>query len=76
MAQVSKGHLLAGIIFGDQATGEYIYLPGGEVGMDEPVCIFETKEGQHDIPMPEAVRLIAKLSLKPVRHPRMGLKAY
>jgi len=76
MGQVSKGHLLAGIIFGDRATGEYIYLPGGELGMDEPVCILENREGLHDIPLQEAVRLIAKLSLKPVRHPRMGLKAY
>ncbi|MHC1745612.1 MAG: hypothetical protein AB9895_00505 [Negativicutes bacterium] len=76
MGQVSKGHLLAGIIFGDHTTGEYIYLPGGELGMADPVCILETREGQHDIPIQEAVRLIAKLSLKPIRHPRMGLKAY
>lgn len=76
MAQVSKGHLLAGIIFGDHATGEYIYLPGGEVGMDEPVCVFETARGRQDIPIQEAVHLIAKLSLKAVRHPRMGVKAY
>ncbi|MBP1765120.1 MAG: hypothetical protein H6Q65_2178 [Firmicutes bacterium] len=76
MAQVSRGHLLAGIIFGDQETGEYIYLPGGEVGVEDPVCIFETADGQRDVPIQEAVFLIAKLTLKPVRHPRMGLKAY
>ncbi len=76
MAQVSKGHLLAGTIFGDHETGEYIYLPGGEVGVDEPICIFETAGVQQDVPIQEAVLLIAKLTLKPVRHPRMGLKAY
>ena len=34
MSQIAKKHLLAGIIFGDAETGEYIYLPGGEVGTD------------------------------------------
>ena len=32
MSQIAQKHLLAGIIFGDAETGEYIYLPGGEVG--------------------------------------------
>ena len=33
MSQIAKKHLLAGIVFGDAETGEYIYLPGGEVGL-------------------------------------------
>ena len=41
MSQIAKKHLLAGIIFGDAETGEYIYLPGGEVGTDQPLCVFE-----------------------------------
>lgn len=41
MSQIAKNHLLAGIIFGDTKTQEYIYLPGGEVGTESPVCVFE-----------------------------------
>jgi hypothetical protein len=41
MSQIAQKHLLAGIIFGDAETGEYIYLPGGEVGTDRPLCVFE-----------------------------------
>ena len=41
MSQIAKKHLLAGSIFGDPETGEYIYLPGGEVGVREPLCVFE-----------------------------------
>ena len=42
MSQIAQKHLLAGIIFGDAETGEYIYLPGGEVGTDRPLCVLNT----------------------------------
>ena len=29
MSHIAKKHLLAGIIFGDTAQAEYVYLPGG-----------------------------------------------
>jgi len=40
MSQIAKKHLLAGIIFGDTKTQEYIYLPGGEVGTESPAAAF------------------------------------
>jgi hypothetical protein len=76
MSQVTREHLLAGIIFGDCAAGEYIYLPGGELGVEKPICIMERRQDRQDIPLEEAVRLITRLSLKPVRHPFLGQKAY
>ena len=42
MSQIAKKHLLAGIIFGDAETGEYIYLPGGEVGTDRSASLNTT----------------------------------
>lgn len=76
MSQITAGHLKAGIIFGDHHTGEYIYLPAGEVGIDDPVCVLETNKGRQDLSLPEAAALVQKLSLKPVRHPRFGLRSY
>ena len=49
MSQIAQKHLLAGIIFGDSETGEYIYLPGGEVGADNPLCVFEHDGTKEDV---------------------------
>ena len=76
MSQITREHLLAGIIFGDCETGEYIYLPGGELGMEYPICVLEHRQDRQDIPLEDAVCLITRLSLKPVRHPALGRKAY
>lgn len=38
MSKVISEKLLAGIIFGDTDNNEYIYLPGGEVGTDNPLA--------------------------------------
>ena len=53
MSQIAKKHLLAGIIFGDTKTQEYIYLPGGEVGTESPVCVFEHDGKPHVAPIDE-----------------------
>jgi len=75
MSQVVRQHLIAGFIFGDRQSGEYVYLPGGEVGLDEPLCVLETPAARLDVSLDEAVQLVAKLSLKPVKHPRLGAKS-
>lgn len=75
MSQVVRQHLIAGFIFGDWQSGEYVYLPGGEVGLEEPLCVLETPSSRLDISLDEAVQLITKLSLKPVKHPRLGAKS-
>lgn len=76
MSQITAGHLKAGIIFGDHATGEYIYLPGGEVGVNEPLCVLETSRGLQDLPLAAAAAMVQTLSLKPVTHPRFGLRSF
>lgn len=62
MSQIAKKHLLAGIIFGDTKTQEYIYLPGGEVGTEFPVCVFEHNGKKEDIDLEEAGHLIDRLT--------------
>lgn len=41
MSKILAEQLLAGIILADNDNREYIYLPGGEVGSEDPHCIFE-----------------------------------
>ena len=72
MGQIAKKHLLAGIIFGDTETGEYIYLPGGEVGAEHPLCVFEHDGTKEDIDLDMAGHLIDHLTLKKCIHPTLG----
>lgn len=76
MSKITASHLKAGIIFGDIETGEYIYLPPGEVGISEPICVLETGTGRQDIPLAAAATLVEKLSLRPVKHPVWGSRSY
>lgn len=75
MSVIIAAELQAGIIFGDHSTKEYIYLPGGEIGMSQPMCILETPKSRQDLYLEEAVEMVLRLSLKPVRHPRIGLRS-
>ncbi|EAX47735.1 hypothetical protein TcarDRAFT_1141 [Thermosinus carboxydivorans Nor1] len=75
MSAITASQLKAGYIFGDIAAGEYVYMPAGEVGMASPVCILETPQGRRDVSLDEAVELVLRLSLKPVRHPRLGYRS-
>lgn len=72
MSRMTAEHLKVGIIFGDTNTEEYVYLPAGEIGMEEPLCVIETPKGRQDISMKDALVYVRKLSLKPVRHPQLG----
>lgn len=63
------------LIYGDVSAGEFIYLPAGEIGVDEPLCVLETRNGQTDLSIKEAVKLIIRLSLQPVNHPLLGRKS-
>ncbi|HEY3425873.1 MAG TPA: hypothetical protein VGL27_13820 [Negativicutes bacterium] len=67
--------LKSGVIFGDHADQEYVYLPAGEIGMEIPLCVIETPTSRQDISVDNAVKLILRLSLKPVRHPMFGAKS-
>jgi hypothetical protein len=76
MSQVAKKHLLAGIIYGDNESQEYIYLPGGEVGTDKPLCIFEQRGDRKDVTLDEAAHLIDHLTLHQTSHPVMGKRSF
>ncbi|MCI1820963.1 MAG: hypothetical protein LKI76_07485 [Megasphaera sp.] len=76
MSQIAKKHLLAGIIFGDHHTQEYIYMPGGEVGTDHPLCVLERNGDRQDISLDEAGYLVEHLSLKKTTHPTLGKKSF
>lgn len=76
MSQIAQKHLLAGIIFGDAETGEYIYLPGGEVGADTPLCVFEHDGTKEDVTLEEAGYLVDHLTLKPCAHPALGKRSF
>ena len=76
MSRVISGKLQAGVIFGDWDNSEYIYLPAGEVGSANPVCVLETGDKRTDLELDEAVRLIVRLGLKPVSHPRLGKNSF
>lgn len=76
MSQLTASHIKAGIIFGDNVTSEYVYLPAGEVGVGDPLCVFESSKGRQDLSLAAAVALVQKLSLRPVKHPRFGPRSY
>lgn len=42
MSFMQTAALKAGRIFGDPAAHEYVYMPAGELGAEEPLCVYET----------------------------------
>lgn len=76
MSKVIAEKLLAGIIFGDSDNNEYIYLPGGEVGSERPICVLERDGGRNDLPLDEAAYMVQHLTLKPCSHPLLGKRSY
>ncbi len=76
MSKITAEQLLAGIIFGDNDNDEYIYLPGGEVGSENPFCILERKGACEDISLEEAVPLVHRMALRPCTHPELGKRSY
>lgn len=76
MSKITAEQLLAGIIFGDNDNNEYLYLPGGEVGSENPFCVLERQGSSSDVPLEEAVRLVQRLQLYPCTHPVLGKRAY
>jgi len=76
MSVIVAEQLKAGVILGDSTNKEYIYMPGSEIGSDDPMCIFEKQGRQTDLHLKEAAELALKLTLKPTCHPKLGKKAY
>lgn len=76
MSIIIAEQLKAGIILGDNENLEYVYMPGSEIGAEDPMCIFEAGIKKEDLHLDAAVELAKRLSLTPVKHPKYGKKAY
>lgn len=75
MKTLVESQLCDGVIYGDNVNSEYVYMPASEIGAKCPICVFEYNSLREDISMSEALNIIRKLSLKPVKHPRLGFSA-
>lgn len=69
MSVIIAEELRAGYILGDPDNDQYLYMPGSEIGVDDPMCIFEDKDFKTDVHLKEAVEIAKKLTLKRVHHP-------
>ena len=54
LKKTTESKLLAGYIYGDNVTKEYVYLPGSEVDTEEPMLlslihIYESQDGRREI---------------------------
>ena len=69
---LTAAELNNGVIFGDNNTGEYVYMPASELGLEKPVCVYEHGSQRRDVDLKEALRLIRVRSLRQTKHPRLG----
>ncbi|HCP95991.1 MAG TPA: hypothetical protein DIT92_05340 [Anaerovibrio sp.] len=72
MATMTESQLRAGVIFGDNETAEFVYMPASELGMDHPLCVYEYEAVRDDMDLDEAIKTIRLRSLRPTSHPRLG----
>lgn len=72
MATMTESELRAGVIFGDRHTNEYVYMPASELGVEEPICLYEYGDSREDVDLQEAAGIITRRSLRPVQHPLLG----
>ena len=72
MASLMESELKSGLIFGDAENAEYVYMPASEIGIKDPVCVYEMGDMRDDVDIKEALRLIRIRSLRPSTHPRLG----
>ena len=75
MKTLIESELLDGVIYGDNKNSEYVYMPASEIGVINPLCVFEVERKREDISMSEALAIIIRRSLKPVKHPRLGISS-
>lgn len=70
--KLAESKLLSGYIYGDNHTGEYIYLPGSEIDSHTPVAVYEHDDTREDVSLSAALQIIEKRSLRLVSHPVFG----
>ena len=69
---IREAQLGRGIIFGDRNTDEYIYMPASEIGIENPLYVYEEGTSRRDIDLAEALHLIRVRDLRPTIHPLLG----
>ena len=69
---ITESELKTGVIFGDSENQEYVYMPGSEIGVDSPMCVYESDGRRLDVDMREALRLIRVRALRHAKHPVLG----
>lgn len=72
MKTLVESELLAGDIFGDVANKEFVYMPSSEIGLDNPILIFECHNKKEEVNIKDALKLITRYNLKKVVHPKLG----
>ncbi|SEH40656.1 MULTISPECIES: hypothetical protein [unclassified Selenomonas] len=69
---IFEEELKRGVIFADNESEEYVYMPASEIGLDNPLLVYENEGKCSDVDMHEALRLIGVRALRPGRHPKLG----
>ena len=69
---ITETELKTGVVFGDRENQEYVYMPGSEIGLEKPMCVYENCGKRLDVDLPEALRLIRVRSLRHTKHPVLG----
>lgn len=75
MKTLVEAQLCDGVIYGDNINAEYVYMPASEIGAKNPICVFEGETSREDVSMSEALNIIRRRSLKPVKHPKLGISS-
>ena len=57
---LAESKLRVGVIYGDPENNEYVYMPGSELGVKDPLCVYEAEGLREDVDMHEALRLKAR----------------
>lgn len=72
---MAQAHLKDGFIYGDDVSQEYVYMPAGEIGLSNPMCVYENNGVITDVDFAEAEKLITLRSLKVTSHPTLGSRS-
>jgi hypothetical protein len=68
----AESQLLAGYIYGDNDSEEYIYVPASEIGTETPMAVYEHDGTRDDLSLEKALYFIERRNLRLVTHPLLG----
>ena len=69
---LAEAKLRVGVIYGDPENNEYVYMPGSELGVKDPLCVYEAEGLREDVDMREAPPRMRGRRRTPARHPVWG----